>query len=287
MSTEEDTYNIIFKAMQHPIRRRILRTISEAPSTYTEIQKTLNIDNGLLNYHLDSMKDLITKDEEERYTLSEFGKATVNLVKGVEEPASTLLKGNTVSTIVLNKLFAACIIVIAVTSAAVIMDLNGKYSNLSEKYYTQGVALNQLQGEYSRLSESAKILNATTASSEKTYIIRESIRLSLNESTISRRVVRADSTIIILSNSQLENIIMPQEVGSVKLVVLSQEEIDAKASAEGPFLYLVFKEVNFGKERIYVSIDATGVFDSGAGCSISFFRQDGIWVGEITGGWIA
>ncbi|MCX6654979.1 MAG: helix-turn-helix domain-containing protein [Candidatus Bathyarchaeota archaeon] len=80
MSTEEDTYNIIFKAMQHPIRRRILRTLSEAPSTYTEIQRTLNIDNGLLNYHLDNMRDLLTKNEEEKYTLSEFGRATVNLV---------------------------------------------------------------------------------------------------------------------------------------------------------------------------------------------------------------
>lgn len=286
MSTEDDTYNIIFKAMQHPIRRRILRTLSEAPNTYTEIQKTLNIDNGLLNYHLDSMKDLITKDEGERYTLSEFGKATVNLVKGVEEPTSAK-NGKGISAITLNKLFAACIIVIAVTSAAVIMDLNGRYSSLSEKYYTQGVTLSQLQGEFSRLSGSLTFLNTTTVSSEKTYIIRESIRLSLAESTIKSRVVRDDSSVIILSNSQIENIVMPQDVAGLKMVVLNQDAIDAKASAEGPFLYLVFKEVSFGKERIYVSMNAFGVFDSGAGCSVSFFRQDGIWVGEITGGWIA
>ncbi len=65
MSTEEDIYNVIFKAMQNPIRRRILRTLSEVPSTYTEIQRTLNIDNGLLNYHLDNMRDLLTKNDEE------------------------------------------------------------------------------------------------------------------------------------------------------------------------------------------------------------------------------
>jgi DNA-binding transcriptional ArsR family regulator len=54
MAIEEDTYNTIFKAMQHPIRRRILRSLSEAPETYTEMQRDLNIDNGLLNYHLDA-----------------------------------------------------------------------------------------------------------------------------------------------------------------------------------------------------------------------------------------
>ncbi len=87
MGFEEDTYTTIFKAMQHPIRRRILRAISEKPSSYSEIQRELNIDNGLLNYHLEALSSLITKNSDEKYTLSDFGRATVSLVNGVEEPA--------------------------------------------------------------------------------------------------------------------------------------------------------------------------------------------------------
>jgi DNA-binding transcriptional ArsR family regulator len=87
MGFEDDTYSSIFNALKHPIRRKILRILKEKPATYTEILNQLNIDNGLLNYHLDNMKDLLTKNEDEKYTLSEFGKATVSLVRGVEEPA--------------------------------------------------------------------------------------------------------------------------------------------------------------------------------------------------------
>jgi DNA-binding transcriptional ArsR family regulator len=86
MDLEDDTYSIIFNALKHPIRRKILRMLNQSPSPYTEILTTLSIENGLLNYHLDNMKELLTKDEEGRYKLSEFGRAAINLIEKVEEP---------------------------------------------------------------------------------------------------------------------------------------------------------------------------------------------------------
>jgi predicted transcriptional regulator len=76
----------MFTALKHPIRRKILRIINQSPVTYTEILSQLGIDNGLLNYHLENMKELLTKDEEGRYKLSEFGRAAINLIEKVEEP---------------------------------------------------------------------------------------------------------------------------------------------------------------------------------------------------------
>jgi DNA-binding transcriptional ArsR family regulator len=137
MSTEEDTYNIIFKAMQHPIRRRILRTLSEAPSTYTEIQKTLNIDNGLLNYHLDNMRDLLTKNEEEKYTLSEFGRATVNLVRGVEEPARYASKLDASSSQLTIKILVIVFAAVVLVSSAALLDFNNRYVDLSSIQLTE------------------------------------------------------------------------------------------------------------------------------------------------------
>ena len=75
MSQEDDTYSTMFTALKHPIRRKILRILNQTPTTYTDIQTQLGIDNGLLNYHLDSMKDLIKKKEDGKYTLNEFGRA--------------------------------------------------------------------------------------------------------------------------------------------------------------------------------------------------------------------
>lgn len=86
MTAEDDTYSTIFTALKHPIRRKILRQLNISPVTYTELLNNLGIENGLLNYHLDSMHELIKKEENGAYTLSEFGKAGLNLIQRVEEP---------------------------------------------------------------------------------------------------------------------------------------------------------------------------------------------------------
>ena len=86
MSAEDDTYSTIFTALKHPIRRNILRRLSTSPATYTELLKELDIETGLLTYHLDSMRELLKKKEDGSYTLSEYGRAGLNLIQKVEEP---------------------------------------------------------------------------------------------------------------------------------------------------------------------------------------------------------
>ncbi|MGQ9680356.1 MAG: DUF7347 domain-containing protein [Candidatus Bathyarchaeia archaeon] len=82
---EEDTYTVIFSSLKHPIRRKILRMLNESPLTYTELLRSLGLETGVLNYHLDSLKDLLTKSDD-KYILSYQGKAAVNLISNVEEP---------------------------------------------------------------------------------------------------------------------------------------------------------------------------------------------------------
>lgn len=60
--------------------------LDQSPSTYTEILNGLGIEKGLLNYHLDGLKELITKREDGKYVLSEFGEASLALTKRIEEP---------------------------------------------------------------------------------------------------------------------------------------------------------------------------------------------------------
>ncbi|MGD0805234.1 MAG: winged helix-turn-helix domain-containing protein [Candidatus Bathyarchaeia archaeon] len=114
--SEDDTYSTIFTALKHPIRRKILRILNQQPTTYTEILNQLNIENGLLNYHLDNMKDLITKGEDGKYSLSDFGGAAISVTEKVEGPVksrSNLLSANQMIRIIL-------ILIVAIASLSVL-----------------------------------------------------------------------------------------------------------------------------------------------------------------------
>jgi len=86
MDTEEDLYNEMFKALKHPVRRHILSLLHDEPQSYSNILRALNIDTGLLNYHLENLGSLIAKDEEGKYGVSEFGRAAIRLKDGIEAP---------------------------------------------------------------------------------------------------------------------------------------------------------------------------------------------------------
>jgi len=84
MDLEEDTYSAIFKALRHPIRRRILRMLGDKKMTYTEVLRELGVENGLLNYHLEPLGQLVTKGEDEKYGISAYGEAALALYNKVE-----------------------------------------------------------------------------------------------------------------------------------------------------------------------------------------------------------
>jgi hypothetical protein len=133
LSSEDDTYSSIFTALKHPIRRRILRILDQAPTTYTEIQKQLEIDNGLLNYHLENMKDLLCKGEDGRYSLSEFGRAALGVTVKVEEPTRRRREGVSV------KLLIGVILVLVIAAAS----LTGYSVILNNNILSQGEALSK------------------------------------------------------------------------------------------------------------------------------------------------
>lgn len=85
---EDETYSLIFTSLKHPIRRRILRMLADNPLMFSEIQETLRIDSGHLNYHLVNLGELIYNIKNGHYCLSSFGRAAVKLMGGVEEHAS-------------------------------------------------------------------------------------------------------------------------------------------------------------------------------------------------------
>jgi hypothetical protein len=85
---EDETYSTIFGALKHPIRRKILRMLNVEQLTYTQMMTELDLDSGHLNYYLDSLGELVLKDDEGRYRLSNMGQAAIGLMGKVEESSS-------------------------------------------------------------------------------------------------------------------------------------------------------------------------------------------------------
>jgi hypothetical protein len=74
----------------------------------------------------------------------------------------------------------------------------------------------------------------------KDAVIKEALRVC----TQDLYMMGHRNTIILLSNDQIGDVNMPTDLVGVKFQVLSREAIDAMMAVDGPFLYLVFKEVN-------------------------------------------
>jgi len=83
--SEEEIYSTMFSSLKHPVRRKILRMLSDKPMTFMEMVDHLGVSSSHLTYHLESLGELISKMEDGRYRLSSFGVATVTAMKGVEE----------------------------------------------------------------------------------------------------------------------------------------------------------------------------------------------------------
>jgi DNA-binding transcriptional ArsR family regulator len=87
---EEETYSTVFAALKHPIRRKILRVLSKSSKSFTDMQNSLNINSPVLTYHLEALRDLISKTEDGKYRLSSAGEGAAALMERVEEAPKTV-----------------------------------------------------------------------------------------------------------------------------------------------------------------------------------------------------
>jgi len=75
-SKVEQVEDVLFHAIAHPMRRTILEVIAtnEQGITYTELITELKLPTGKLNYHIEQLSGLITKNDSRHYILTPFGK---------------------------------------------------------------------------------------------------------------------------------------------------------------------------------------------------------------------
>lgn len=76
---------MMFSALNHPIRQRIIEMLARNSVTYTCMLEELDIDTGKLNFHLKRLEDLIEKDEKGLYKLTDKGLRAFSIIQQMPE----------------------------------------------------------------------------------------------------------------------------------------------------------------------------------------------------------
>ena len=86
-----EVYSTIFSALRHGVRRNILRMLNQQELPFSAMEEALSLSSSHLTYHLDALKELVTKTET-GYKLSIFGQAAVEMIERVENPPQEIAK---------------------------------------------------------------------------------------------------------------------------------------------------------------------------------------------------
>jgi len=131
---------------------------------------------------------------------------------------------------------------------------------------------------------------------DKSQIVRLTLERTLVDQEIpDYNLLTAGGDELILSSENIEDVEIG-DVPGIDLVVLSREEIQAKADAEGDFLYLFFNpfevetdnlvNLSFGSQWA-VGQDSTAGYLSGGGLQMIYERQLEGWEGEVLAVWMS
>lgn len=86
-----DTEESFYYALNHEIRRNIIRLIGEnGKGSFTQFKRSLEVSTGTLYHHLDVLKSLVIQDEKKKYILSTLGKHAYDfLIRNYDSMEST------------------------------------------------------------------------------------------------------------------------------------------------------------------------------------------------------
>lgn len=138
--------------------------------------------------------------------------------------------------------------------------------------------------------------DATLSDEDRSELIGLTLERALVDQEIPDYALLADQEQLVLSTENIDPALVP-EVPGVTLALLTPEEIQQRADAEGDFLYLSFQQLEADSaEKAVVSLANTWAiaansdmaYLSGGGFTIEYTRDDaGAWTGEVTEAWIS
>src|SRR3989304_6058109 len=139
---EDETYSTIFTSLKHPVRRKILRMLSEGPRSFSEIQEAFKLESSHITYHLEGLGSLLFKTGDGKYAFSSLGEGALSMMCHVEEIHCTSPRSSTISRnwkVVFVALLVGLIL-------------------LSSLFYVQYQTLTHLSNQYLTLQEEQELL---------------------------------------------------------------------------------------------------------------------------------
>ncbi|MFW6096664.1 MAG: hypothetical protein ACOC9Z_01240 [Chloroflexota bacterium] len=131
---------------------------------------------------------------------------------------------------------------------------------------------------------------------DRSELIGLTLERALVDQEIPDYALLADQEQLVLSTENIDPALVP-EIPDVTLALLTPEEIQELADAEGDFLYLRFQELEGeSADKAVVSLantwavaaDSDMAYLSGGGFTIEYSRDDaGAWTGDVTESWIS
>jgi DNA-binding transcriptional ArsR family regulator len=164
--SEEPIYSTMFSSLKHPIRRKILRMLSEKTTSFSQMLEELGVSSPNLTYHLESLGELLCKTDGGDYKLSTFGEAAVNTMRIVEDaPIVQSKQKHWFMSLRLKSILGISIIGFVLLASFSVIEFN---------------ELNQLSNAHSRLQSEYNQLQYFTASTDKAIsFLRDVIELDL------------------------------------------------------------------------------------------------------------
>jgi DNA-binding transcriptional ArsR family regulator len=166
--SEEPIYSTMFSSLKHPVRRKILRMLSEKTTSFSQMLEELGVSSPNLTYHLESLGELLCKTDGGDYKLSTFGEAAVNTMRIVEDaPIVQSKQRHWFMSLRLKSIVGILIIGLILLASFSVIEFN---------------ELNQLSNAHSRLQSEYDQLQSFTASTDKAIrFLRDVIELDLTK----------------------------------------------------------------------------------------------------------
>ena len=171
----------MFSSLKHPIRRKILRILADKPLTFSEMLELLGVSSSNLTYHLESLGELITKDDNGMYKLSTFGLASVSTMKIVEEAPPIQPRKRTALSLKWKTVLGVLLIGLIVFSSVAALSITSLLNQTTNER-------DSLQSKYNQLLSWSNTTNsAITFLQQVTQIDTSHYQATLLSNTIEQR----------------------------------------------------------------------------------------------------
>lgn len=172
--SEEEIYSTMFSSLKHPARRKILRMLSDKAMTFSQMLESLAVPSSHLTYHLENLGELVVKDDNGKYKLSSFGKASVTLMKGAEEVPDIHANRFSALNIRWKTFFVALTIATLLLASMTIV----QYASLNQL----SISFADLQKDYERVkAENEQLLSWSSSATKAMIMLKDVIELDISK----------------------------------------------------------------------------------------------------------